>query len=126
MNQNNLYPLFRDILIFSLLITLFVYVALDEYNAMSCVLGSLVSGINLLLLYWSWRSIFRKKSIAIAVSVIVIKYALLGYLLYYLVANEKVSVLGLLVGFSVGLLALTRLSVSYVRSLNLSNVMERV
>ncbi|MCB0384758.1 MAG: hypothetical protein KDD43_05135 [Bdellovibrionales bacterium] len=64
------------------------------------VLGSGLMGVNWVLLIWSWRQIFLKKSIALGVSVIVIKYAILGLILYHVVTSGSWDVAGFLIGIS--------------------------
>ncbi|MCC7404672.1 MAG: hypothetical protein IT288_09775 [Bdellovibrionales bacterium] len=64
------------------------------------VLGSGLMGLNWILLIWSWHQIFHKKSIALGVSVIVIKYAILGLILYQVITSGRWDVAGFLVGIS--------------------------
>lgn len=68
------------------------------------VLGSGLMGTNWVLLIWSWRQIFLKKSIALGVSVIVIKYAILGLILYHVITSERWDVAGFLIGISTAVL----------------------
>jgi hypothetical protein len=46
--------------------------------------GSLISGLQIGLLYFLWWRIFLKKKIAPSVIAVVIKYALLGFFFWYL------------------------------------------
>ena len=68
------------------------------------VLGSALMGVNWVLLIWSWQQIFLKKSIALGVSVIVIKYAILGLILYHVVTSGSWDVAGFLIGISTAII----------------------
>jgi|GEM_PF-6608373 len=48
----------------------------------SWLLGGLMMNLNLQALSWAWSLIFQKKLIALAVSIIVIKYAILAGILF--------------------------------------------
>lgn len=69
--------------------------------ATSYSLGVGLSFINILLLYWAWKMIFQKKLIALAVSVIVFKYAILGVIIYYSIRSGNFSAQWMTVGFSI-------------------------
>jgi len=66
----------------------------------SLTAGWVLSICNFYLILWAWSRIFLKKRIALATSVIVIKYALLGIIIYnvaLLKSNEIASfVIGLM------------------------------
>lgn len=66
----------------------------------SIVLGSGVMVFCWIMLIWSWSEIIQKKSIALGVSIIVIKYAILGLILFLVVTNDKCDMAGFLVGIS--------------------------
>ena len=68
------------------------------YAALSCLLGSFLVGANFLVLIWGWQRIFLKKTIALAVGVIVFKYAILGLIIYLVISLKKVDELGFLLG----------------------------
>jgi hypothetical protein len=55
------------------------------HQAAGCVLAGTLMGTNLAIIAWALKNIFQKKSVALAVTVIVIKYAaLLGlFILFY-------------------------------------------
>lgn len=46
--------------------------------------GSIFAALNFALLYWVWRIVFTKKKIAPVVLAVVIKYAILGLMLWSL------------------------------------------
>lgn len=84
----------------TILLSLSVYFNGGTYNAMSCLVGCLLMGMSLLALVWAWQQIFNKKLIALAVGVIVSKYAILGSITYYLVVDNKVDFMSFLIGCS--------------------------
>ena len=55
------------------------------HAAMSFASGGLLIGLDFLLLGIAWSWIFNKKLIALAVSLIVFKYAILGLIIYRLI-----------------------------------------
>jgi phosphoglycerol transferase MdoB-like AlkP superfamily enzyme len=66
----------------------------------SLLVASFIVGLNLVLLIWGWRRIFLKKSIALAVSAIVFKYAILGVLIYLILTRMQINPLAFIVGLS--------------------------
>lgn len=66
----------------------------------SILLGSAFAGINWLLIAGSWSLIIHKKSIALGLIVIVIKYPILGLVLFHVASGRYCSVAGFLVGVS--------------------------
>ena len=76
-----------------------------EQKIPSVVLGAALMAANWVLLIWSWHQIFLKKLIALGIGVIVIKYAILGLILYYVIASEQWDVVGFLIGISTAVLA---------------------
>ncbi len=66
--------------------------------AVSVLLGGLAVLLNIAGLSYSWRLIFMKKSIALAVLVIIFKYLLLGMVLVSLVKFKWLSPAGFCVG----------------------------
>lgn len=68
----------------------------------SFALGSFISIFNVVAIYFSWSRILNKKSIALAIGVIVIKYAILTSLIYYLASSGRIA----LVSFAMGVASL--------------------
>ena len=82
-----------------------VWLEFDLQAASFFLLGSAISFANLGLLYFVWKRILGKKTIALAASLIVLKYGITGYLIY------KVAKLGLYpLGWTAGGLGLFMLS----------------
>ena len=76
---------------------------MEHFNASSYFrgysLGAFVALINIFVLSWAFYRIFIKKAIALAVGVIVLKYAILIFILYGLV--NSTNVVALVLGLSV-------------------------
>lgn len=94
-----------------LAISIFLYTALATAVALSfqttgfavsVALGGGTMGVNVLALSLMWRLIFSKKSIALAVLVIIFKYLILALILWSLASIKWLSP----IGFSIGLAAL--------------------
>lgn len=85
----------------SIFLVIAVAYAMTAQVAMSFTFGALMNLVNLLLLAWAWRLIFQKKLIALAVSVIVFKYAILGAIIYFSIRRQWVSVEWMAGGLSV-------------------------
>lgn len=52
-------------------------------------LGSFVSGFNFLALIVLYVYVFKKKRVALGISIVVIKYAILGFLLWYFLTQTN-------------------------------------
>lgn len=90
-----------------------------ETAAEAFAAGWLLSILNLLVMLWGWRQILTKKSVALAVIVIVSKFAILLGLINYFVVHRQVSILWLATG-----LATTMISVVIVGLLQLKELKE--
>lgn len=77
---------------------------------LSYLVGSLLMATNFLLLYWLWRILLFKKVIALALILIVFKYAILGFLIYKTLTSAWNNPLA----FSLGLLTLVPAIVSLI------------
>ena len=71
----------------------------DRAFALSVLLGGVTILVNIAGLAFSWRLIFMKKSIALAVLVIIFKYLLLGMALWGLIELKWLSSTGFCIGF---------------------------
>lgn len=63
-------------------------------------IGALIVLLNLAALSFSWKRIFSKKSIALAIFVIIFKYVILGMILWGLSVSGWLNVIGFLVGLA--------------------------
>ena len=86
------------IAIYTVAATLAANYFLNQAFALSTLLGGLAILANLAGLAFSWRLIFMKKSIALAVLVIIFKYLLLGMVLWSLVELKWLNPAGFCVG----------------------------
>jgi hypothetical protein len=67
-------------------------------TAVSCLFGGTVMVLNLFGLWFLWKLIFSKKSIALAVLVIIFKYLILGLILWNLNQIQWIRPLGFVLG----------------------------
>lgn len=58
------------------------------YSALSFAAGAGASFLNLIALVYSWPRILAKKSVALSIGVIVIKFAILGWIIYEVVSSQ--------------------------------------
>lgn len=86
------------------------------YAALSCLYGALLGGANMAALAWAWGQIIFKKNIALAVGVIVFKYAILGALIYLLIVHWAVNGLAFFVGLSVVIPAVVSVGIFKARA----------
>lgn len=87
--------------IFSILLVILVFYFAGWDPALSFGLGAVIAIFNFSLLVWSWQRIFRQKNIALAVGVIVFKYAILGLVAYFIVQSQKVAIVWFIGGLSI-------------------------
>ena len=71
-----------------------------KQNGLSYLYGSAIVLVNLAVLWWTWSRILQKKLVALAVLIIVSKYAILGALIYRILTLPNVSQLWFSVGLS--------------------------
>lgn len=96
-------PLTHLILLTLGALTLWVYNS--EGAAVSFALGGLITLANLGVLAFAWKLVLEKKSIALAMSVIVLKYATLFLVVFGVIASTYLS--GLWFGVGFGLIGLS-------------------
>ena len=66
----------------------------------SLYIGLITAICNFYLILWAWSRIFLKKRIALATSVIVIKYGILGIIIYKIVSLKTYDIISFLIGLS--------------------------
>lgn len=76
------------------------YIYFGPNFSANVIIGSLVVLLNLAALSFSWKRIFSKKSIALAIFVIIFKYVILGMILWGLSVAGYLNVIGFLVGLA--------------------------
>lgn len=67
-------------------------------NGISVVLGAIVSAFNFLTLVFFYECIFKKKRVALGISTVVIKYAILGLLLWGILTQSDLPKEGFIGG----------------------------
>ena len=65
----------------------------------TAVICHLLLILNLLGIWLIWRVVFEKKSVALGVAVIILKYPLLGYIVIQMSRQSWFDSIGLLIGF---------------------------
>mgnify|MGYP001614170302 CR=1 FL=1 len=68
--------------------------------SLSILLGGLIMLLNLAALAYVWSRVFAKKSIALAVFIIIFKYVILGMILWGLSSAQWLKPAGFLVGIT--------------------------
>ena len=66
--------------------------------AISFSAGGALVGINFLILGFAWSLIFQKKLIALAVPIIIFKYAILGLIIYQVIQSPSIDLLWFCLG----------------------------
>lgn len=94
----------------TLLVVFLCLISEQKKFILSYLVGSLLMLTNFLLLYWLWRVLLFKKVIALALILIVFKYAILGFLIYKTLTASWNNPLA----FSLGLLTLVPAIVSLI------------
>jgi hypothetical protein len=80
-----------------------------QQQAYSFFVGSLVILVSVFLLGWAWSLIFKKKLVALAAVIIVIKYAILGIIIFELAKQAWFRPLW----FSLGVASFTLTAIFY-------------
>lgn len=86
--------------IFSGLLMIFSFIFFKDQWAISFGVGSLFSIFNAALLGFVWQCILNKKRIALAISVIVFKYAFFIVLIYRMATSKSLDLVGLSLGIA--------------------------
>lgn len=77
----------------------------SQLAAVSFVIGSTLMMLNVATLNFAWGRILVKKQVALPVGVIVIKYAILGFIIYYVATHNDLLVPWFAAGFSLVLVS---------------------
>ena len=95
-----------SLIVYTNLISALLFFTHGQAVALSCLIGGGIMLLNLLGIYLLWHLIFSKKSIALAVFVIIFKYLILGVVLWNLSSISWLKPLGLVAGLSTLVLAI--------------------
>lgn len=87
-------------LLFCISASIALYMNSGSGMALSCLFGGTLMLFNLFGLWILWKFIFSKKSIALAVLVIIFKYVILGLILWNLNQIQWMRPLGFVLGLS--------------------------
>ena len=91
--------LFAVSFLITMLVSYFTLGYFDLHEAdLSFFTGSILALFNVAVLYFSWKKILEKKNLVLSASVIVIKYPLLGFILYEAAHLKQISLGWFLVG----------------------------
>lgn len=103
---------------YTVLLSVVLFFTSGQDSALSCFFGGLIMLVNLLGIYFLWHLVFSKKSIALAVFVIIFKYLILGVLLWNLAKVSWMKPVGLILGLSTLVFAIlsTTLLKSFVKT----------
>ena len=71
----------------------------------SFILGSALMMLNVAALHFAWSRILAKKQVALSVGVIVIKYAILGFIIYRVSTGNYLPVAWFAAGFALVLIS---------------------
>lgn len=112
-----IYKVFWIWLVSSAIIFGGVYILWGKDDALSCFAGEILVGFNLLAMIWAWQRIYSGKGLALAVSVIVFKYAILATSIYWLIVHKLVNPFSFLIGSGVLFLVVAVLSYQYKTSI---------
>jgi hypothetical protein len=77
----------------------------SQLAAVSFVAGAAVMMLNVAGLHFAWSRILVKKQVALPVGVIVIKYAILGFIIYRVATENLLQVSWFAAGFSLVLIS---------------------
>ncbi len=105
------------LLLYVLVISVLLNFMIGTEAAFSCIAGGLIMLVNLLGLYYVWSRIFAKKSIGLAIFIIVLKYLGLGYIFWSLSSSNWLHPTGFVLGLATVFLAILSMTVvkSFVR-----------
>ena len=93
-------------LIFALIVGSFLWHYDTQQNSVSYLLGTLIMLANLSALTVIWKLVFNKKLIALSTSIIVIKYAILAFLIYFIFSKPIFGFEVSVVWFCLGIFSL--------------------
>ena len=87
-------------LLFAIILTTASYIGSGIDSALSCATGAGTMLINLIGIWFCWRLVFLKKSIALAVLVIIFKYLILGLILWNFAKYQWFQPVSFIIGLS--------------------------
>lgn len=106
----------------SLALAILLFYFRSTEASIAFIFGSSVSFFNLVALTILWPWILAKKQVALSIGIIVIKFAILGWILYEVATKNLVQVEWFALGL--GVVILTVLSASYFLPKSFSQTLE--
>lgn len=94
------------IFLYTILFSIILLILRSKISATNCLIAGGIMFGNFLMISILWRIIFKKKSIALAVLIIIFKYLILGIILWNLSSWIMIDPIGLIIGFSSLLIAI--------------------
>ena len=89
-----------SVVVYAFVATTAAYFYFGRGFSANVFIGALIVLLNLAALSFSWKRIFSKKSIALAIFVIIFKYVILGMILWGLSKNGWLNIIGFLAGLA--------------------------
>lgn len=83
-----------------ILVGLIAWIFAKQEIALTAFVCHLLLVINMLGLWLIWRVVFEKKSVALGVAIIILKYPILGYIVVQVSRQNWFNSFGLVIGFS--------------------------
>lgn len=90
----------KTVAAYAITTTIVAHIYLGIGFSTNVLIGSAVVFLNLAALTFSWKRIFSKKTIALAVFVIIFKYVILGMVLWALSVTGWLNIVGFLIGLA--------------------------
>ena len=81
----------------SFIFSAILLVFLNQNAAISCFLTSILMLLNMTGLYYFWRVVFLKKSIALGLLIIIFKYPLIAYCIWLMSKQTWINPVGIFV-----------------------------
>lgn len=94
------------VLLFGAVLALLLWFFYSHDAGLSCAAGSAIMFLNLLSFYLTWKLVLAKRSMALTVLVIILKYSILGLIFWSLTTATWIQPLGFVLGISTLLLAI--------------------
>ena len=102
---------------FAVVFTFIIQFVAGKLEAISFLSGALFATLNTLFLVMIVTRLFRKKSVALSLFLIIFKYTIFGLVLYFLVTSKLLLVSWFVVGLSILLPTIIGLAIMYGKNL---------
>lgn len=103
---------------FSLAFSLIIQFVAGKIESISFLSGALFATTNTLFLVFIVTRLFRKKSVALSLFLIIFKYTIFGLALYFLVTSKLLMVSWFVVGLSILLPTIIGLAIMYGKKIS--------